>query len=132
MFKISPINDKSLQEKYAALCDSEFHPDYFAYVMTDVDTGDVMGFSQFEIEANGGYISDLRPKHGLEDFEAMFILGRSTMNFIDLCGKSYCRANKNAADARLLRAIGFRENESGELDVDMTGMFDGKCSCESH
>jgi hypothetical protein len=48
------------------------------------------------------------------------------MNFIDLCGAHICEAAREAGDARLLHAIGFRE-ASGKLSVDMTGMFDGHC-----
>lgn len=130
MFKISPINDIALQEKYAAMCAAKYRPGFFGYAMTDVESGDLMGFSQFEIDENGGYISDIRPIIGLEDFEAMFILGRATMNFIDLCGTHVCRTSIEAGDERLLRAIGFKENSDGILFVDMTGMFDGKCSGE--
>ncbi len=128
MFKISPINDIVLQRKYANMCGTEYRDGFFGYAMTDIDSGDFMAFSQFEIDENGGYISDLKPKIGLDDFEAMFILGRATMNFIDLCGAHTCRASNCAGDERLIRAIGFKENSAGELFVDMNGMFDGKCS----
>lgn len=128
MFKISPINSKELQKKYAAACGAEYIPDFFAYSMIDSETDELMGFSQFEINENGGFISDLREKLGSPDDEAMFILGRATMNFIDLCGAHKCYARKNAGEARLLHAIGFKECENELLFCDMTGMFDGKCS----
>ena len=132
MFRISPINDKNLQAEYAALCGVELISDYFAYSMTDVETGELMGFSQFEILGSYGYIATLVPRKNYSDFEAMFILGRATMNFIDMCGAHLCRAAKDAADESLLRAIGFKESDDGELVADMTGMFDGHCggSCE--
>ncbi len=114
----------------AELCGSKAREGFFAYVMRDCDTGDVMGFSQFEIGTDG-YISDLRPLVGLDDFEAMFILGRTTMNFIDMCGAHKCRAAKDAAEERLIRAIGFKKTD-GEYSCDMTGMFDGShCSGEA-
>lgn len=128
MFRIFPINDKNYQAECASLCGTELNSDYFAYAMTDVDTGDLMGFSQFEITDKGGYISDLKPRLGSSDFEAMFILGRSTMNFIDLCGKHTCYAAEYAAEERLLKAIGFSKDENGRYFVDMTGFFDGHCS----
>ncbi len=127
MFRISPINDINLQNEYAKQCGTQLKDGYFAYAMIDVDTNELMGFSQFEIEESGGYISDLKPRVGLSDFEAMFILGRATMNFIDLCDKHTCRADKNAADERLLKAIGFKMLDNGDWYADMTGMFDGHC-----
>lgn len=128
MFKISPINDPKLQMEYAAACGSHIRTGFFAYAMTDVETGALMGFSQFEISAGEGYISDLL-FHGLEyDFEAMFILARQTMNFIDMCGASNIRAASTAGDERLLRAAGFKKTDNGEFFCDTTDMFNGKCS----
>ena len=127
MFKISPINDISLQAEYASQCGTTAKDGYFAYAMVDVETGEIMGFSQFEIDSSCGYITDIRPRIDLSDFEAMFILGRATMNFIDMCGAHNCKAEKDAADERLLKSIGFKSTESGDWFADMSGMFDGHC-----
>ena len=127
MFKISPIQDKELQKKYAEECGSKFCPELFAYSMINQETGELMGMSQFDISGDSGYIKTLRPKLGYSDFEAMFILGRATMNFIDLCGNHTCRAAVDSADERLIKSIGFRLTENGEYFADMTTMFDGHC-----
>ena len=126
MFKISPIEDKETQKLQIEACGGVFREGYFAYAMIDNDTGALMGVSQFEIEGECGYICDLREAPGLSDFEAMFILGRATMNFIDMCGAHKCRASLDAGDERLLKSIGFKEID-GEYFSDMTGMFDGHC-----
>ena len=130
MFKITPIQDKSEQERIASLCGAEYKADLFAYVMTEKDSEKIMGFSQFELTSDCGYISDLRSAEGYEDYEAMFILGRATMNFIDLCGNHICRASVDAGDERLLHAIGFRKSQNDIWECDMTGMFDANCSGE--
>ena len=130
MFKISPIQDKELQKKYAEDCGAEFCPDLFAYSMINQENGELMGMAQFDISGESGYIKTLRTKTGYSDFEAMFILGRATMNFIDLCGNHSCLAARDAGDERLLRAIGFKMQENGEYFADMTHMFDG--SCDGH
>ena len=132
MFKITPIQDKETQKKYASECAIPCREDFFGYAMLDVDTLELMGMSQFEIRADGGYIADLVPKTGYDDFEAMFILGRQTMNFIDLCGAHTAKASDEYTDALLLRAIGFKKSENGEYFCNMDGMFDGKhCSGEA-
>ena len=127
MFKITPIQNEELQKKYAKECGCDFCPSFFAYSMLDNDSGELMGFSQFEVCESGGYINDLRTRIGYSDFEAMFILGRATMNFIDLCGAHTCTAKADAGDERLMRAIGFSPREDGLLFADMSGMFDGHC-----
>ena len=95
--------------------------------MIDQENGELMAIAQFDISGKTGYIKTLKSKIGYSDFEAMFILGRQTMNFIDLCGNHTCRAARDAGDERLLRAIGFKETADGDYFADMTGMFDGHC-----
>ena len=126
MFKITPIQDKTRQNEVCLACGVEFKPGTFAYQMFDIESEEIMGMCQFEIGEHG-YIYDLRPALNSDDFEAMFILGRQTMNFIDLCGVHTCYADFSAGDDRLLRAIGFKETD-GKLFCNMQGMFDGHCS----
>lgn len=125
MFKITPVQDKSRQNEVCEMCGTVARDGFFAYVMYDCDTLEVMGMSQFEI-GETGYISDLREPEGHSDTEAMFILGRQTMCFIESCGASICTAAHDAGDPKLLHAIGFRDG-GDRLSCDMTGMFDGHC-----
>ena len=129
MFKITPVQNIEEQRKYADECGIPCREGYFAYAMADADTLALMGMAQFEITNGEAYISDLAPAKKTDDFEAMFILGRQTMNFIDLCGVHTVRASAETTDEQLLRAIGFKKQESGEYFCDMDGMFDGShCS----
>ncbi len=127
MFKISPIQDKETQKVFAEKCDIKYSESLFAYSMIDQETEELMGMSQFDINGKSGYIDAIKPRLGYIDFEAMFILGRATMNFIDLCGAHICYANKNGGDIMLLKSIGFKECEDGRLFSDMTEMFSGHC-----
>ena len=131
MFKISPIQEKELQEKYAFECGCDFVPDALAYAMINQENSALMGISQFDIRKDSGYIYNISPAIGYSDFEAMFILGRATMNFIDLCGAHECYTSKSAADVSFLRALGFKETEGGDYYADMNGMFDGNCGGHS-
>ena len=127
MFKISPIQDENEKKLYLTKCGALPIDGYFAYKMIDEDSGEIMGISQFEICKDYGYISDLKEALGRDDFEAMFILGRATMNFIDLCGPHKCRASATAGNERLIKAIGFTLMEDGEYFADMSDMFSGHC-----
>lgn len=131
MFKISPIQSIELQKECAYACGTTYKEGAFAYSMNDSSTGELMGFSQFEITANGGHLLDLHPRQGYDDYEAMFILGRATMNFIDLCGAHTLTANIDAADHTLLRAIGLKLGDNNIFYCDMTGFFDGT-HCSGH
>ena len=129
MFKIKAIQSIEEQIQFANACGTTAISGYFAYAMQDVETNETMGFSQFDITGEIAYISDIKEAIGRNDFEAMFILGRSTMNFIDMCGAHSLSAKADAGDNILLRAIGLKKTENGELYCDMTGFFDGShCS----
>ena len=126
MFKITPIQDKMRQKEICDICHTLYREDFFAYEMYDCETLEFMGMSQFQI-GDEGYISDLREPDGRSDYEAMFILGRQTMNFINSCGAVICKAADNAGSAALLSAIGFKERIGNELVCNTDGMFDGNC-----
>ena len=108
MFKITPIQDKARQKEICTSFGVEFRPEAFAYIMFDIDSGETMGMSQFEI-GEGGYIYDIKETPGRDDFEAMFILARQTMNFIDQCGVHICQASPSSAPEDFLRAVGFKK-----------------------
>ncbi|MBQ9070349.1 MAG: hypothetical protein IJY23_03265 [Clostridia bacterium] len=130
MFKITPVQDRELAKAYLDACSAVLLEDTFIYAMTDCESGNIMGISQFEIMGDCGYIYDIKEADGLSDFEAMFILGRQTMNFINSCGMDICRASKEAADESLIKAIGFKLN-GNSYECNTEGMFDGS-HCSGH
>lgn len=130
MFVITPVQDVELAKQYCSACNTYLREGAFIYAMKDHQTGALMGISQFEICGDHGYVYDLCHVPGLDDFEAMFILGRQTMNFIDSCGAHECRIPLTHNDSSLIKAIGF--TVQGEYySCDMRGMFDGS-RCGGH
>ena len=130
MFVISPVRDIEERKNITKALNIKDIEGTFMYSMKDKETGALLGASQFDIGEGYGYIYDLRCATTPFDFEAMFILGRATMNFIDLCEVHTCRIKKDASDGDLYRAIGFRTEFPDYFECDMTGMFDGNCSGE--
>ncbi len=126
MLEIKPIQSKSIQKALCEKCSISYIEDAFAYSAYDGDC--FLGMSQFTIESGYALIKNLASADGVEDFEAMFILGRAVLNFIDLCSVSTAKIEKDASKERLARAIGFKRSEDGEyLPLSLIGMFDAKC-----
>ncbi|MBO5938319.1 MAG: hypothetical protein J6Q82_02320 [Clostridia bacterium] len=130
MLKVLPIQSKAEQEALCQKCNIEFKPELLAYAAS-VD-GDLVGICQFKLTAEGGVLFDLakvvdhvEPTAG-SDFEAMFVMGRGTLNFIDLCGV-HSATFVGSADEALLRAIGFRQNENGGWTINLEGFFTDHC-----
>lgn len=128
MLKVLPIQTKAEQEAICKKCNVEYNPDLLAYSATVDD--ELRGVSQFKLTAEGGLVYDVAPAIDTYDFEALFVLGRGTLNFIDLCGVHYAiyKGSVESEDKlRLLKAIGFKETETGSLELDLTGFFTDHC-----
>ena len=113
MLEVLPIQAKIEQEAICARCGVEYDADCMAYRAT-ID-GVLTGICQFSMSDRGGVIRDLATVQGqtLNDrdrVESLFVLGRATLNFIDLCGvhraffddAAFLRDNQG-----LVRSIGF-------------------------
>ena len=128
MLKVLPIQSKSEQEEICKKCGVEYKPDLLAYSATVDD--ELRGVSQFKLTAEGGLVYDIAPAIDTFDFEALFVLGRGTLNFIDLCGVHYAiykGSVETEEKERLLRAIGFKKLDNGSLEVDLNGFFTDHC-----
>ena len=122
MLEIKPMQDKNAQKALCELCGAVYRPSAFAY--SAYDNGAPVGICQFRILGDGGYVYDLCNTVGTDDLEALIIMGRAALNFIDLCGvhTAYFEGEKN----RAAYAVGFREKE-GKLFADLSGMFESPC-----
>ncbi len=127
MLKACPIQSKDEQKKLCELCETEYNPDWMAY-SANVDGKDV-GICQFTIKAEGGIIKSIARVKGTDDFEAMFVLGRAAMNFINLCGNETVFFDCDGViDEPLIKAIGFKKSESGRYEVkNLTDFFTHPC-----
>ena len=128
MLKVLPIQSKAEQEAICKKCNVIFKPDLLAYSATVNDV--LMGVSQFKLTDKGGVVYDLAPASDTFDFEALFVLGRGTLNFIDLCGVHNALFVGEIADEqteRLIKAVGFKKDENGSFSVNLEGFFTDHC-----
>lgn len=125
MLKVLPIQSKEIQKERAEACGVPFRSEDLAYGAEQ--DGVFCGICQFRFLKDRGYIDNLAPLLGVDDFTMMFIMGRAAMNFIDLAGMHACEAAPDSAPESLLLAIGFVKQEDGTFYADMTHMFDTPC-----
>jgi hypothetical protein len=128
MLKVLPIQSKISQEEICLRCGVKYDPDLLAYSATVDDQ--LAGVCQFKLSDKGGLIYDLAPVKDSFDFEAMFVLGRGTLNFIDLCGVHYAIYRGEVKDEqteRLVKAVGFKLTEGGTYEVNLEGFFTDHC-----
>lgn len=128
MLKVLPIQSKEEQKAAAAACKINYKDDALAYIATVDDV--FVGMCQFKLTKDYGAVYDIALLPGKDDFEAMFVMGRAALNFIDLCGVHYAKYISDTIDNGLLSAIGFEKNADGTYAIDLTDFF--KHPCQHH
>jgi hypothetical protein len=125
MLKVLPIQTKDEQAKICELCNTKYNADLLAYAVYDDD--ELLGVCQFKLTASGGEIHCIESANGTNRTEALFIMGRGALNFIDLCGVHYAKYLGEVKNEDLLTAIGFKKNADGKYDIDLEGFFTDHC-----
>ena len=128
MLIIKPIQEKTTQEELCSLCGAEYKADLVAYGAW-VDKRFV-GICQFRL-GRVGAICDLKKATGTDDTEAMFIMGRQTMNYMDLHG-THAAYFEGDGDEKFIKWLGFRENEEGKWYADLSSFFKSPCSADKN
>ena len=126
MLIVKPILDKETQKQLGDVCGVDFNPDCLAFSAYEEE--EFIGFCQFAVNGGIATLTDVRAKPGINDFEAMFIMSRGALNYIDLCGFHIAHCSKGAGDLTLIRAIGFKEIDEDLFEMDLTKEFTGKCT----
>ena len=127
MLEILPIQTKIEQEAICARCGMPYEASCLAYhALVD---GELAGACQFRMNDKGGFIRHLglvkdRELSAQDRAEALFVMGRGTLNFIDLCGVHDAYFEDAAfEDEAMIKAIGFRKNDEGRWYMNLEGFF---------
>ncbi len=134
MLIIRPVQDKNYQKELCEKCGVEFDPDLLAYAAFINDapdsknSGEFIGICQFKM-GKEAHIIDLAKAIGTDDTEAMFIMGRQTMNFIDLHGVHYAYFDADC-DEKFIMWLGFKKDENGKWAADLEEFFKHPCASE--
>jgi hypothetical protein len=123
MLVIKPIQTKEEQKEICAACGVEFDEYALAYAAEEDEI--LLGVSQFRILGKHGVIYDLSNAAGIDDLEALIIMGRAALNFIDLCGVQDViikTENKN-----LPEILGFKK-DGGVYGINLEGYFNSPCA----
>ena len=136
MLKVLPIQSKEEQKELCLRCNIKFDPDLLAYAAS-VD-GEKVGICQFKVTSEGGFIYDIakltdrdkpadQKARDASDFEALFVMGRGALNFIDLCGVHRAYYIGQVSDEALIKAIGFKMGGGGRYEINLEGFFTDHC-----
>ena len=128
MLTVLPIQSKQDQESVCLRCAVPFRAECMAYEARVNDN--LVGICQFHLHDGIGHITDFAeylPDGAQHDNEALFIMARGCLNFIDLCGIHRAFFEANFENEDLIHAIGFRKNQDNVWEIDLTGFFVDHC-----
>ena len=104
MLRARALRDINEQKHCCEVCGMTHNPDLLYFAIFENET-DCLGTMEFRFTKEGARLTDVKPKIGTYDDEAMFILGKATLNFIDLIGPKY--VEYTAEDTKLRGLLEF-------------------------
>lgn len=125
MLKVLPVQSKLTQEEICIKCEVKYNADLLAYAAYVDDR--LAGVCQFKLTDKGGIIYDLAPTNDFYSRDALFVMGRGALNFIDLCGVHFATYKGSTEDEPLILQIGFKKTEQGEFEINLEGFFTDHC-----
>ena len=127
MIIIKPVENKSDQEKYCALCGIIYDPDAHAYAAHDERV--FVCVAQFKIIGQYGYIYDIAEPYGIDNSETVSLTARAVLNFMDLCGVPRVRMLTDYKNIPEL--LKFNKNSDNDWELFLSGYFLNSEKCEN-
>ena len=123
MLTARAIQDTNEQKKCCDCCGMTHDADLLYYAIFENDS-DCLGTCGFRFCKNKAVIVDIAPKCDTYDKEAMFILGKAVLNFIDRV--NFKNVEYTAQDTELATLLEFFTKD-GVLQVNLTDYFTEPC-----
>lgn len=124
MLRVIAIEDKAEQAALCAAYGLTYRARAFCYAVYENDS--LAGICQFTINGGCGTVHDLLRTPQSTDPDALFLMARQALNFIDLCGTHAAVFEGDCEDA-LLRKIGFSKYTRNIWNVDLHDFFSSPC-----
>lgn len=125
MLIIKPIQDKIKQKEVCEKCRVVYRPECFAYSAMSDD--DLVGICQFTMIHGFGEMLSLQCAAGIFDDEALFIMARAMMSFVDKCGVTEVIFSRDSSDVgeALIKQLGFKliDSDSGIYKAVLSEIF---------
>lgn len=123
MLTARAITDINEQQECCVCCGMTHDADLLYYAIFENDS-DCLGACAFRFFPKYALIADIKPKINTYDKEAMFILGKAVLNFIDRV--NFKSVHYTAQDRELATLLEFYE-KNGVLQVNLEGYFCEPC-----
>lgn len=104
-------------------------PGLLLFGVVDTAGPELLGCAGFYLEKEGGEITGIWVTDRQDGLDVPTALIKGTLNSIDLAGFKSAVYTGDACRDRFL-ALGFQENQTGNLTLNLEGYFEQGCHCE--
>lgn len=132
MFQVTPVRSRELQTDMAASVGCPFFDDTFAFCAVELsdDAARVTGLialCQFTYSPEEAVIKSVGVMPGSEEDEAVTVLVRGVMAFLNKAEIPFVYIDEEAAPADRIKKWLFRRTEDGRLGIDLGKFYRAPC-----
>ena len=132
MFQVTPVRSREVQAELAASVGCPFFENTFAFCAVELsdDAAEVRGLialCQFTYSPEEAVIKSVGIMPGSEGDEAVTVLVRGVMAFLNRAEIPFVYAEDTAASPEQLKAWSFRRGEDGRLGIDLQKFYKSPC-----
>lgn len=120
MIAIRPVYTSYEREEY--MKPFGIIPEENQVVISAINDAKFVGAALVSFEGNKGTIHMMSLIDGYDDYIDRFLIGKATLNFLDLSGAKDVTYVGN--DEKLAKALGFKIDD-GKITINLVGYFDG-------
>ena len=132
MFQVQPVRSRELQKELADAVGCPFFENTFAFYAVEL-TDDaktvtaLIGLCQFTYAPEEAVIRSVGIAPGMEGDEAVTVLVRSVMAFLNRAEIPWVFAAQDAASPEMLKKWSFRKTADGRLGIDLAKFYKSPC-----
>ena len=132
MFKVQPVREPGLQAQIASLLGGKYIENTFAFFAGEMEDDfttvkQLIAQCQFSLTPEKAIIRSLEIAEGSEDDEAVTVLVRAVMSWLDKADVPFIEFDDGAASEEKIRSFSFRRNENGRYSVDLRKFYRSPC-----
>ena len=133
MFQVQPVRSRELQKQIADAIGCPFFDNTYAFFAGELSDDAtqitaLLGLCQFTYAPEEAVIQSIAAMPGSEDDEAITVMVRAVMAFLNHAEIPYVFAEETAASPAYLKKLGFRPvKDDGRLGIDLDKFYRSPC-----
>ena len=133
MFEVQPIRSPELQAEVAEKLGGKYIDGTFAFYAAEMEDDFTnvkypIALLQFTLSPEKAVIKSLDIREGSEDDEAVTVLVRAAMSWVNKADVPFIEFDDGATDDEYIRSVSFRRNENGRWSVDLGKFYKSPCA----